>query len=171
MALAVSGGLVAERLSLGGTNAAIVANLAASVAAVVMFSFARGAPPVESDWLAVLPQIAGVLAGTLAVHAWLIVGPYRTHAWLAEGPRQLVNDFVASFSILLAAWACARRRTIAGIGAIGCALAAYRLTTPLWHLDSALFRTITVQQLVLAESLAAFVAIVIFRAVASVDLE
>jgi hypothetical protein len=35
------------------------------------------------------------------VHAWLITIPVLTHPWLTEGPRQLVNDFVASYSIVL----------------------------------------------------------------------
>ncbi len=167
---AVSGGLAAARLTLGAESAAIAANVAASIAAVVLFLVAVRARREDFVSLTLLPQIAGILVGTLLVHAWLIEGPYQTHVWLSEKPRQLVNDFVASFSILAAAWACARRSVLIGIVVVVAMLVAYRLTTPMWHLDGALFSTITVQQLVFAESLAALFAVLIFRAISSIRL-
>ncbi|HEX7667056.1 MAG TPA: hypothetical protein VF407_21145 [Polyangiaceae bacterium] len=167
---AVSGGLAAARLTLGDESAAFAANLAASLAAVILFTVAVRARREDFVSLTLVPQVAGVLCGTLLVHAWLIEGPYQTHAYLSEKPRQLVNDFVASFSILAAAWACARRSVVIGILAVVVLLVAYRLTTPMWHLDGGLFGAITVQQLVLFESLAALVAVLIFRAFSSIRL-
>lgn len=171
VALAVSGGLVAARLTLGGAEMAVAANLVASVAAVLAFRLAARAERRSPGDTVLVPAVAGVLGATLLVHACVIAGPYRTHAWLAEGPRQLVNDFAASFSILLAAWACAKRSTVLALVVVGGLLGAYRMTMPLWHLDTALFHAITVQQLVLAESIAALFAIVIFRAATSFDPE
>jgi hypothetical protein len=165
VAVAVSSGLAAERLTRGSADAALIANCLSTVAAVAVFMLAVRSERFVTRSLVVVPQIAGVLFGTLAVHAWLIAGPQLTHAWLAEVPRQLVNDFVASFSIVLMAWACARRSTTAGVVAVAALLAMYRATTSLWHLDAVFFRAVSVQQLVFAETLAAAVAIVIFRAV------
>jgi hypothetical protein len=169
VAVAVSAGLAAERLTLGSTNAAVVANLLSTIAAVVVFALAVRSERYATRALVVVPQIAGVLFGTLAVHAWLMTISAATHPWLTEGPRQLVNDFVASYSIVLMAWACVRRKATAGILAVAVLLAGYRATTALWHLDSVLFHAVSVQQLVFAETLAAAVAIVIFRIVSTTD--
>jgi hypothetical protein len=169
VAVAVSSGLAAERLTLGSANAALAANLLSTLAAIAVFILAVRSERFVTRSLVVVPQIAGVLFGTLAVHAWLIAVPLFTHPWLAEAPRQLVNDFVASYSIVLMAWACARRSTTAGVIAVAVLLAAYRATTSLWHLDAVLFHTVTVQQLVFAETLAAAVAIVIFRMISASD--
>ncbi|MEO8878457.1 MAG: hypothetical protein ABI461_22905 [Polyangiaceae bacterium] len=167
VAVAVSSGLAVERLTRGSTNAALLANFLSTVAAVVVFVIATRSNYLVSTPFVALPQIAGVLFGTLAVHGWLIAGPQLTHAWLTEAPRQLVNDFVASFSILGMAWACARRSALTGIIAVAALLAGYHATMSLWHLDAAFFRAVSVQQLVLAETLAAVVAILIFRAISS----
>ncbi|MEO7108888.1 MAG: hypothetical protein ABI183_00505 [Polyangiaceae bacterium] len=167
VAVAVSSGLAAERLTLGSADAALFANLLSTVAAVLVFVLAVRSERFAARSLVVVPQIAGVLFGTLAVHAWLISISVFTHPWLTEGPRQLVNDFVASYSIVLMAWACARRSATAGILTVAILLAAYRATTSLWHLDAVMFHTVSVQQLVFAETLAAATAIVIFRIVST----
>jgi len=169
VAVAVSSGLAAERLTLGSANAALLANLLATLAAVVVFVLIARSRQVVASWLVAVPQIAGALLGTLVVHAWLIAGPQHTHRWMTEAPRQLVNDFVASFSILAMAWACARmgRSLVAGLVVVGVLLAVYRATTSMWHVDAVLFQAVSVQQLVCAETLAATVAIVIFRALSS----
>ena len=169
VAVAVSAGLAAERLTRGSESAAVVANLLSTIAAVVVFVLAVRSERFAVRSLVVVPQIAGVLFGTLAVHAWLITVSLFTHPWLAEAPRQLVNDFVASYSIVLMAWACARKSTTAGVIAVSVLLAVYRATTSLWHLDAVLFHTVSVQQLVFAETLAAAVAIVIFRIISAPD--
>lgn len=167
VAVAVSSGLAAERLTLGSESAALVANALSTIAAVLVFVLAVRSQRFAVRSLVVIPQVAGVLFGTLAVHAWMIAIPVGSHPWLTEGPRQLVNDFVASYSIVLMAWACARRSATAGILTVAVLLAAYRATTSLWHLDAVLFHAVSVQQLVFAETLAAAMAIVIFRVVST----
>ncbi len=169
VAVAVSAGLAAERLTLGSTTAALMANALSTLAAVVVFAIAARAQGFATRSLVVVPQISGVLFGTLAVHAWLMTAASPSHPWLSEGPRQLVNDFVASYSILLMAWAGVRRKATLGIFAVAILLAAYRATTSLWHLDTVLFHAVSVQQLVFTETLAAAVAIVIFRIVSTSD--
>jgi riboflavin transporter FmnP len=167
VAVAVSAGLAAERLTLGSEGAALIANALSTIAAVVVFALAVRSQRFATRSLMVVPQIAGVLLGTLSVHTWLILTSTTSHPWLTEGPRQLVNDFVASYSIVLMAWACVREKATAGILAVAVLLASYRATTSFWHLDSVLFHTVTVQQLVFAETLAAAVAIVIFRMISA----
>lgn len=182
LGLAVSGGIAGERLTLGAAAVGICANAVATVAALVAAIIATRraqvawvelpAAPVDGRAtvgrlhpLAVLvPQVVGAIVGVAVVHALLREGVFGAAPWLSERPAQFVNDGVAVVGLLALAWACAANldgRVLFGALLL---LTVYRLTAARWHVDHAAggFRT-TVQQFVVAQFVAAAVAMAVAR--------
>jgi hypothetical protein len=162
LALATSGGIAGERVTLGRLGVALLANAAATVAAVIAArTTIRRARP-----LAVLvPQGLGAVAGVVLVHLLLRRAALGPFPWLSEAPAQLVNDGVAVAGLLALSWACARRLDPYLLVLAFLLVTFYRVTAPMWHLDRApgAFRA-TVQQLVVAQLVAAAIALGVFRA-------
>jgi hypothetical protein len=109
-------------------------------------------------------QVAGATAGIVAVHVLLRREALTVLPWLSERPAQLVNDAVAVAVLLALVWASAngldaRLLVLAFLG-----VTLYRATGPMWHLDHAPggFRA-SVQQLVVAQLVAAALAVGLFR--------
>lgn len=162
LALAVSGGIAGERVTLGRLGIALVANAAATTAAILAARTSiRGAHP-----LAVLvPQVLGAIAGVVLVHLLVRRAAVEAFPWLSESPAQLVNDAVAVSGLLALAWACARDLDLRVLLGALVVVTVYRLTSPMWHLDRAPAGVhATVQDLVVAELFAAALALGLFRA-------
>jgi hypothetical protein len=161
LALAASGGIAGERVTLGRLGIALLANAAATTAAIIAArTTIRGAHP-----LAVLvPQVLGAVAGVVLVHLLLRRAAAEAFPWLSEGPAQLVNDAVAVSGLLALAWACARNLDLRVLLGALVVVTVYRLTSPMWHLDRAPSGFhVTVQDLVVAELFAAALALGLFR--------
>jgi len=161
LALAASGGIAGERVTLGRLGFALLANAAATGAAILAArTTIRGARP-----LAVLvPQVVGAVVGVVLVHLLLRRAAQDAFPWLAEGPAQLVNDAVAVSGLLALAWACARGLDLRVLVGAFLVVTVYRLTSSMWHLDRAPggFH-VTVQDLVVAELFAAALALGLYR--------
>ena len=184
LALATSGGIAGERISRGAPNVALFANVIATLAALVaviptmrraLVSFAEQRDTESARGgsfrvarlhpLAVLvPQILGAAAGIALVHLVLRSSSLGALPWLSERPAQFMNDVVAVSGLLALVWACAngldpRLLVFAFIG-----ITLYRATAHLWHLDHAPggFQ-MSVQELVVAQFVAAALALGVFR--------
>jgi len=162
LALAASGGIAGERVTLGRLAIGLVANATATVAAIVVArtTMERGHP------LAVLvPQLVGAAAGVALVHLLIQRAALGEYPWLTEGPAQLVNDAVAVTGLLALAWACARDLNPYLLGLAFLVVTAYRMTSSMWHLDQApgAFHA-TVQQLVVAQLVGAAIGLGLWRA-------
>lgn len=161
LALAASGGIAGERLTLGGPSVGLAANAAATVAALLAASATMRRPRL----VVLVSQVLGAVAGVVLVHLLLRRAAEGPFPWLSESPAQLVNDAVAVMGLLALAWACARGLDLRVLLGALVVVTAYRVTSPLWHVDRAPagFHT-TVQQLVVAELVAAAIALGLFRA-------
>ncbi|AKU95145.1 hypothetical protein AKJ09_01809 [Labilithrix luteola] len=162
LAVAVSGGIVGERVSEGNLQVALAANALVTLLSVLVLVFttrARGVPCMTY----VATQGFGALLGIALVHQ-VLRGSGLAFPWLSEGPAQLVNDLVATFGVLALVFGMARGADLRALAASLLLVTAYRATSGMWHLDHAphgfLF---TVQQLVVAQVAAVALAMVAFR--------
>ena len=162
LALAVSGGIAGERVTLGRLGIALVANAAATTAAILA---ARTSLPRAHPLTVLVPQVLGAVVGVVLVHLLVRRAAAQAFPWLSESPAQLVNDAVAVSGLLALAWACARDLDLRVLLGALLVVTAYRLTSQMWHLDRAPggFHA-TVQDLVVAELFAAALALGLFRA-------
>jgi len=161
LALVTSGSLVEERLSRGSGGVAMIANAFVTLAAVALVSFVRERTPSAQ---VLVPQAVGAAVGVAAVHLVLRAELLPTPSWLSERPAQLMNDAVAVFSVLLVAWACARRLDLRLLVGALLAVTAYRMTGRHWHLDDApLGFRFRVQDLVCAQLAATAFALALYR--------
>lgn len=177
LAFATSAGIAAERVTRGSFGASLVANAGATIAAILALvptmrhrTITFVELPVADEGIALrrlhamvvlVPQVVGAVLGVTLVHA--LVRHARLDApWLSEKPAQLMNDAVAVAGLLALVWAAAREldARILVLALVGVTM--YRLTAPYWHLDAAVFQT-SVQQLVVAELVAAAFALGLFR--------
>jgi hypothetical protein len=161
LALAASGGIAGERVTLGRLGIGLLANALATLAALVVASATVRRPRVLS---VLFPQVLGAVAGVALVH-WLLSHEALVGApWLAERPAQLVNDAVSVSCLLALAWACARDLDLRLLVLAFLVVTAYRLTASMWHLDRAPGGyQATVQQLVVAQLVGAAIALAVWR--------
>ena len=161
VAVAVSGGIVGERVTLGQLGVALVANAVATLAAVIAARATMRRPQGLPD---LVPQVVGAVAGVGLVHLLLRYGALGAVPWLSERPPQLVNDAVAISGLLVLAWACARKLDPYLLVLALLIVTFYRMTATAWHLDRApgAFHA-TVQQLVVAQLVAVAIALGICR--------
>jgi glycerol uptake facilitator-like aquaporin len=161
VALAASGGIAGERITLGRLGVALVANAAATFAALVAARAMMRRPQVLP---VLVPQVLGAVAGVVVVHLLLRRSALDALPWLSERPAQLVNDAVAVSGLLALAWACARKLDPYLLVLAFVLVTFYRVTAPAWHLDRAPAEFhATVQQLVVGQLVAAAIALGVFR--------
>lgn len=177
MGLAVSGGIVGERLTSGmlavGLAANAMATASALLAARVALRRARVASQAPSSapharvvdgqlhpLVLLAPQAIGAAVGVAVVHVLLRHGVLGSPGWLSEAPAQLVNDAVGVFALLTVAWACAMDMDRPTLVLALVVVSIYRATASCWHLDRApAAPQTTVQQFVVAEFVAAALAL------------
>jgi len=186
LAIATSAGIVGERVTLGRVAVGVIASGAATLAALVvaganarraLVTFLEVPRPGSHEHprearlhplVILVPQILGAVAGVLLVHLLLRRGVLGTFPWLSEKPAQLVNDAVAVSSLLALAWACADDLDPGVLIVAFVVVTLYTATAHVWHLDRAPggFQT-TVQQFVVAELVAAAIALGVYRTLGS----
>ena len=149
LALVVSFGILAQRVSGTTATGALTANALTTCAALLavlvtvrafLTSFDRAAfgASARSQRVAglVVMQAVGAVLGVLLIHAF-VVRDAALHPWLRENPRQLVNDLVCVFGILAFVWGCAQKPIRTPILILGLGLVlGYELTAAYWHLDA-----------------------------------
>jgi hypothetical protein len=163
VAIAASAGLVGERLTRSAPPMVLLANAVATLAALLAIAVMMRRPKGERYALTTIaPQVAGALVAIAAVH--LVLRYEVTSPWLSERPAQWVNDGVAVFGLLAIVWACAHQLDARLLVAVLACVTLYRATSPLWHLDRAPGGSaISIQQLVVAQLVAAALALGVFR--------
>lgn len=170
LGVVTSGGLVLERMAQGDLRVALLVNAVTTVAVLVVARWnaeirarrPRAASDRKSRAVRVaLGQGAGAAFAVALVHATLRLVHDPSLAWMNEGVAQLVNDAVAVGALLSVAWAASRRPPRLGHLAGALALVtAYRASAACWHLDRAPHGfAITIQQLVVAQFVAAALAV------------
>jgi hypothetical protein len=176
LALLTSLGIAGERVTAGSPTVAVVANAAATVAAIgaLLLTLRARLGSAEAGrarpLLLIGPQLAGAAVGVALVHAALRASPLRPPGALVERPAQFVNDAVAVLALLAVVWGASARPfgLVAVVG--GAALVTlYAATASSWHLDPFRFRAATVQQFVAAQFVAVAIALALFRWLAFED--
>jgi glycerol uptake facilitator-like aquaporin len=128
LAAVVGSGIMGERLSVGNVALALLANSAATGAALVALLFAfgpisgahfnpvvtlalalRGAIPWRDAACYVAAQIAGALAGVLCAHAMFGEPPFLLSTHARSGLAQALSEVVATFGLVSVILGCARR--------------------------------------------------------------
>lgn len=181
VALATSAGIAGERITEGDFGVALAANAVATIVAIAalvltmrpLLAFFAEAPLVDADARAyrlaraglIVAQVLGAVAGIVLVHFALRREVVGAMPWLSERPAQLVNDVVAVFGLLALVWASANRLDTRLLVVALLVMTAYRATASAWHLDHAPhgFQT-TIQELVVAQFVAAALGLLVFRA-------
>jgi hypothetical protein len=182
LSLTTSGGIAEERVTCGAFDVALVANAAATLAALLavvptmrrtLVSFAElrdhdegRARVFRLHPLALfVPHLLGAAAGIVVVHLWLRHEVLSALPWLSERPAQFVNDIVAVSGLLALVWAAANGLDARFLVLAFAGVTLYRFTSPMWHLDHAPngFQS-SVQELVVAQFVGAAVALGLFRA-------
>ena len=149
----VGSGVMAERLSGGSAALALLANTAATGAAllslILTFGPISGAHlnPVVSvmDWmergisgrdvaLYLLAQVAGGIAGAVSAHAMFSLPLISISVHTRSGPAQIFSEFVATFGLLAVIWGVSRFQP----AAIAAAVAAY-IVAAYWFTASTSF--------------------------------
>jgi glycerol uptake facilitator-like aquaporin len=140
LAAVVGSGIMAERLSDGNEAIALLANTAATAAAllalILTFGPISGAhfnPAISVadasqgglGWREVpgyvVAQVSGAVVGVWTAHAMFGERLFMLSLRARSGPAQLVSEFVATFGLLAVIWGCSRRRS----DAVAFAVAAY----------------------------------------------
>ncbi len=171
VALVVSGGIAEERVTLGAPGVVLLANGAMTVAALLAVVLLMRRRATERNALAVLvPQLVGAVAGVALVHLALRQASGAV-PWLSERPAQFVNDAVAVLGLLGLVWACDGGLNVRLLFVAFVAVTAYRATASFWHLDRAPapYHT-SIQELVVAQFVAAAFALGLFRTMVSRSL-
>jgi glycerol uptake facilitator-like aquaporin len=140
LAAVVGSGIMGERLAAGNVALALLANSAATGAALFVLILTFGpisgahfnpAVTLADAWLGgvswreapgyVSVQVLGAFAGVVVAHLMfgepLLIASTKVRA----GPAQLFSEFVATFGLLAVIWGCARQRT----AMVALAVAAY----------------------------------------------
>src|SRR5262245_52104692 len=148
LAAVVGSGIMGERLAAGNVAVALLANTAATGAALVALILTFG--PISGahfnpavtladasqgglPWREVpsyaAAQILGAFAGVAAAHAMFELPLFSLSRHARPGPAQMFSEFVATFGLLAVIWGCARRRSAAVPFAVGAYItAAYWFT-------------------------------------------
>jgi hypothetical protein len=178
LALATSGGIAEERVTLGAPHVALLVNAVTTVAALVAVVITmrrtrvffvgeagRDRPLGRLYALAVLaPQIVGAVVGVVLVHAALHYEVVAAVPWLSERPAQFVNDAVAVAGFLALVWASADGLDVRVLVVALVGVTAYKLTSATWHVDRAPGGVYaSIQELVVAQLVAAALALGLFR--------
>ena len=149
----VGSGIMGERLAGGSVALALLANSAATGAAlfalILTFGPISGAhfnPAVTlvDAWLGGVPwrtapayicvQIAGAFAGVVVAHAMFGEPLLIASAKVRAGSAQMLSEFVATFGLVAVIWGCSRQRP----SAVALAVAAY-ITAAYWFTASTSF--------------------------------
>lgn len=151
LALVACGGILAQRLSGGSLVAALAAQFLLTLAAVAI---------ARLESLSLGAQILGGLTCILAVHLGLLL---FSHPALVEAPAQLVNDVVAVFAPIAIVRAARTQppSTAVVVGTLA-AVALYRFTGSMWHLDPKTLE-VSVQDLVTGEFAGSALGVTMFR--------
>ncbi len=169
-----SAGIAGERVSAGSLGVALVANAAATLAALVVLGITarvRSSGDAQSrSGLVVALQVVGAAVGVAVVHLALRNIGTGASAELVERPAQFMNDGVAVLAILCVVWgATSEPVALARVVAGSAIVLLYVGTASRWHLDPIQFRGATVQQLVGLEFTGAAIGIAVFRSLARRD--
>lgn len=153
VATVVGSGIMGERLAVGNTAIALLANTIATGAALVALVLAFG--PISGAHLNpvvtladameggiawketphyLLAQISGGICGTIAAHLMFGLEVVSRSRHVRSGPAQLFSEFVATFGLLSVIWGCARHRS----NAVAFAVGAY-ITAAYWFTASTSF--------------------------------
>lgn len=179
LALVVSYGILVQRIAGATAGTAVAANALTTLAAVLVVLatmrtfFTSFDPAALGDGAGrgrvarvVATQAAGALLGVVAIHAVLVPSP-ASYPWLREDPRQLVNDLVGVFGVLMFVWGSAQKpiRVVLMILGLGLVLG-YELTAARWHLDAPVPSAelpMTIQRFVGTEVTASGIGVLAFR--------
>ena len=134
LAAVVGSGVMGERLSGGNAGVALLANTAATGAALVCLILAFGhvsgahfnpAVTLADAWvggigwrdvpLYVGAQVAGAFVGVAAAHAMFDLPVFFASGRARSGGAQLFSEFVATFGLLAVIWGCVRARRAASV--------------------------------------------------------
>ncbi len=150
LAFVVSFGILIQRIAGLTVVSAAFANAVTTLIAVVvvLVTVRTFLTSFESEELAaplrerrirhlLLSQSAGAVAAVVVMHLVVYWAAMQSNPWLREHPRQLVNDMVGVFAILLFVWGCAQKPLrlepmVVGLGLV----LVYECTARLWHLDA-----------------------------------
>jgi glycerol uptake facilitator-like aquaporin len=143
LAAVVGSGIMGERLSGGNVAVALLANTAATGAALVALILAFGpisgahfnpAVTLAAAWRGdiawpdvatyVLAQVTGAVAGVVTAALMFGEPVFALSRHARQGPSQWLSEFVATFGLLAVIWSCARHRATAVPFAVGAYIAA-----------------------------------------------
>ncbi|MGH7298863.1 MAG: aquaporin [Candidatus Rokuibacteriota bacterium] len=153
LAAIVGSGIMGERLAGGNVAVALLANTAATGAAlmalILTFGSISGAhfnPAITladasqggigwTDALAYVgAQVAGAFVGVAAAHVMFELPLFFASQHVRSGPAQMFSEFVATFGLVAVIWGCVRSRA----AAVPFAVAAY-ITAAYWFTASTSF--------------------------------
>ncbi|MGH7386013.1 MAG: aquaporin, partial [Candidatus Rokuibacteriota bacterium] len=153
LAAVVGSGIMGERLAGGNVALALLANTAATGAAllalILTFGPISGAhfnPAVTladasqggiawADALAYVgAQVVGAFVGVAAAHVMFELPLFFASQHVRSGPAQMFSEFVATFGLVAVIWGCVRSRA----AAVPLAVAAY-ITAAYWFTSSTSF--------------------------------
>jgi glycerol uptake facilitator-like aquaporin len=153
LAAVVGSGIMGERLAGGNVALALLANSAATGAALFALILTFGpisgahfnpAVTLPGAWLGGVPwraapgyifvQVVGALAGVIVAHLMFGEPLLTASTKVRAGSAQVLSEFVATFGLVAVIWGCARQRT----AAVALAVAAY-ITAAYWFTASTSF--------------------------------
>ena len=153
LAAIVGSGIMGERLAGGNVALALLANSAATGAALFALILTLGpisgahfnpAVTLVDAWQGGVPwrdapryifvQIVGAFAGVVVAHAMFGEPLLIASAKVRTGSAQILSEFVATFGLVAVIWGCSRQRT----PAVALAVAAY-ITAAYWFTASTSF--------------------------------
>lgn len=153
LAAVVGSGIMAERLSGGSVGLALLANTAATAAALIALILTFGPlsgahfnPAVtlvlalrgDARWRDMpgylAAQFCGAVAGVLIAHAMFDEPLWQFSQKVRSGPAQAFSEFVATFGLIAVIWSCSLRRA----QAVPYAVAAY-IAAAYWFTASTSF--------------------------------
>ena len=153
LAAVVGSGIMGERLAGGSVALALLANSAATGAALFALILTFGpisgahfnpAVTLADAWLGgvswreaqgyICVQVVGAVAGVVAAHLMFSEPLLAASTTVRAGSPQVFSEFVATFGLVAVSWGCARQRT----SAVALAVAAY-ITAAYWFTASTSF--------------------------------
>jgi glycerol uptake facilitator-like aquaporin len=153
LAAVVGSGIMGERLAGGNVALALLANSAATGAALFALILTFGpisgahfnpAVTLADAWLGGVPwsetpgyicvQVVGAFAGVVVAHLMFSEPLLAASTKARAGSAQVFSEFVATFGLVAVIWGCARQRT----SAVALAVAAY-ITAAYWFTASTSF--------------------------------
>jgi hypothetical protein len=160
-----SAGLVAERVTGASDWVTGVATLGLVLAAGAALAGLRSTTRAGKPAVSFASAAACAIAALALVHVALALAPASLRAGLVERPAQLVNDVVATLSVLALVWSLTVRSLgarAAWVALVSIVVTSYRATASLWHLDTRPFPTLTVQHVVTTQVMLVATALLLF---------